>query len=281
MQVRLAFGLEQGGVRHRLAHLRELTGNEELLMAELADHLPPAACTTTLLAAVTERIGSVQSPSYDQCAALSVGDRERLLLAVCTMAAGTRIDLVADCPCCAARLEIALPLRDMLDRETAESEADRALLVSTSDGDWRVETRLPNGADQERCATTALADPHRAAHDLVAGCVRRLVDPEGRPVAAIDLPAAFEPILSMEFEKADDMADLSAAMVCPDCGTAFDAAIDGLGLLRAALGQAHGILGDVYRMARRYHWSEREILALTRIRRKRYLALADEMEARP
>jgi hypothetical protein len=34
-------------------------------------------------------------------------------------------------------------------------------------------------------------------------------------------------------------------------------------------------------MARRYHWSEREILTLTRTRRKRYLALADEMEALP
>ncbi|MGB3866312.1 MAG: hypothetical protein WBA29_11875 [Xanthobacteraceae bacterium] len=277
----MAFGLEEGGVRHRLAYLRELTGNEELLMAELADHLSPAACTTALLAAMTERIGSVQSPGYDQCAALSVGDRERLLLGVCTMAAGTRIDLVADCPCCAARLEIALPLREMLDRETAESEADRALLISASDGDWRVETRLPNGADQERCATTAFADPHRAARDLVAGCVRRLIDPKGRPVAAIDLPAAFEPILSAEFEKADEMADPSAAMVCPDCGTAFDAAIDGMRILRTAFGRSHGIFRDVYRMAQRYHWSEREILALTRTRRKRYLALADEMEARP
>lgn len=281
MQVRLAFGLEKDGIRHRLAHLRELTGNEELLMAELADHLTPAACTTTLLAAMTERIGSVRSPSYDQCAALPVGDRERLLLAICTMVAGSQIDLVADCPSCAAELEISLPLREMLDSENAGSEADRTILISESEGDWRVEMRLPNGADQERCAATALTDPSRAARDLVVGCVLRLIDPEGKPVAVTDLPTAFESILSAEFEQADEMADLSATMTCPDCGAAFDAAVDGLGTLRAALGQSHGILGDVYRMARRYHWSEREILTLPRTRRKRYLALADEMETLP
>jgi hypothetical protein len=281
MQVRLAFGLEEDGTRHRLARLRELTGNEELLMAELADHLTPAACTTTLLVAMTERIGSVQSPSYDQCAALPVGDRERLLLAICTMVAGSQIDLVANCPSCATELEIGLPLREMLDAENAGSGADRTILISESEGDWRVEMRLPNGADQERCAATAFVDPNRAARDLVVGCIFRLIDPEGRSVAAMDLPPAFESILSAEFERADEMADLSAAMACPDCGTVFDAAVDGLGILRAALGRSHGILGDVYRMARRYHWSEREILTLTRTRRKRYLALADEMEALP
>ncbi|MGO4837997.1 hypothetical protein AB4144_37705, partial [Rhizobiaceae sp. 2RAB30] len=83
-------------------------------MCDSLARLTPAECTTALLAAVTRRIGAVEPVTPEVVAELVIGDRERLLLALCNMTFGPELDLVATCPNegCGAMSEIPVQLAD-------------------------------------------------------------------------------------------------------------------------------------------------------------------------
>lgn len=52
--------------------------------------------------------------------------------------------------------------------------------------------------------------------------------------------------------------------------------IDATTILRSALADGRSILSDVHRLARAYHWPERDILGLGIARRRDYLAMIEE-----
>ncbi len=278
--VLLSHGLRTAGACGFDAELRGLTGHEETLICDSPARLTPAECTTALLAAVTRRIGAVEPVTPEVVAELVIGDRERLLLALCNMTFGPELDLVATCPNegCGAMSEIPVQLADIvMAHQNTGSVTEHEIRPLAPEGQWRIRFRLPAGRDQENAAR--ISDPAVATRAFVTGCVLEIVDPAGAAVSSAELPAAFEPLLSDAFQRLDPAAESSTEIVCPGCGAESHALLDGFMILHAGLARSSGIFGDVYRMARSYHWSEAEILALPRARRKRYLEVAAEMEA--
>ena len=66
----------------------------------------------------------------------------------------------------------------------------------------------------------------------------------------------------------------SAAQICPACGHAWSATLDIVAYLWDELDDwAQDLLAEVHVPARHYAWSERDILALTPVRRRFYLDL--------
>ena len=59
---------------------------------------------------------------------------------------------------------------------------------------------------------------------------------------------------------------------CPACGAANRVRVD---LFRHGRLDSHGLLQEVHSLAISYHWSESEILSLSRERRQAYLGLID------
>ncbi|BCH34316.1 hypothetical protein MesoLjLc_62460 [Mesorhizobium sp. L-8-10] len=276
----LSHGLRAAGVRAFDAELRGLTGHEEALISECPGRLTPAECTTALLAAVTTRIGPVGQVTPEMVAELVIGDRERLLLNLCRLTFGPQLDLVATCPRegCGAVAEVPVSLDDIVaGRPDASRDIEQEIRLVAPAGQWRVRFRLPSGRDQERAAR--LHDRAAAARALVVDCVLEIADPSGTPVSPADLPAAFEIPLSDAFHHLDPSAETTTGIACPSCGVEIQAMLDGFTILHSSLARSSGIFGDVFRMARSYHWSEAEILALPRERRMRYLEVAAEMEA--
>ena len=80
--------------------------------------------------------------------------------------------------------------------------------------------------------------------------------------------------LAAVFAKLDPEAETELRAPCPACGTEVTALLDAESFLAGEFARTDGIFGEVDRLARTYHWSEAEILALTVARRRRYLALA-------
>ena len=80
--------------------------------------------------------------------------------------------------------------------------------------------------------------------------------------------------LSRHMEALDPGAGVSFALVCPQCGTCWDAQLDVGELvwqkLRAA---AERLLLDVDALARAYGWTEPEVLRLSPVRRAAYLQM--------
>ena len=105
------------GIRHDTGKIRELTGADEMLIVDRLYTFTPAEVATTVIAASTTRIGALRPPSLDDVRALTVGDRERLLLAIYRLNIGARIEAVARCAGarCGTVLEFDLAVEDLLD----------------------------------------------------------------------------------------------------------------------------------------------------------------------
>jgi len=296
--VSLAQGVWRGGVQHREAEVRALTGADEILAAGLAATATPAERATALIAATTRRIGEVRAPAREDARALSTGDRERLLLALYGLSFGPRIDVSARCAeaGCAAVLEMELAVEDLLDplppararrsmrdRPAGTTRAAyeevpiagplREITIAASPGPWRVQCRLPNGGDQEEAARLVSASARAAGDRILERCIARVSDANDRAVEpGLVLPVLRAP-LAEALRRLDPQADTRLRFECPACGAESTAVFDAIRFVAPELGRADGIFVEVDRLARTYHWSEAEILALPVARRRRYLAL--------
>ena len=76
--------------------------------------------------------------------------------------------------------------------------------------------------------------------------------------------------IDQALEDVSPEAVTETTMVCPSCGEPTRAQLD---VTAMPLSSADVLYQEVHRIASVYHWSEHEILSLTRHRRQRYLAL--------
>ena len=91
------------------------------------------------------------------------------------------------------------------------------------------------------------------------------LDPADKPAAAEALQV-FDPLSCFELD-----------VSCPTCAVQADIPVDLEAVLLSALARAQTrLIVQVDRLARRYGWSEAEILAVPDWRRRRYLALEDQ-----
>ncbi|QIG49837.1 hypothetical protein G5V57_20205 [Nordella sp. HKS 07] len=270
-QVELLHGLGGADRMDRLAELREPTGEDQALLAEM-DRALPARSTSALIANLLLRLGNAR-PTPDQLAKLTLGDRERLLLAVCSHLLGAQADLAVTCPACRALVEVPIRFSDLISARPARA-AIRCSLVA-GDGEWSAELTPPTGMDLDR----AMKAGSEAARRLLESGLMALFDARGQAVSRDALPQECEAELAEKLLALDPLAECRIGVECPHCTQHFDTLLDGFALLRTAFGGAEALYGDVYRMARAYHWSEADILALPLAKRARYLAIAMAAEA--
>jgi hypothetical protein len=266
--VELQNGLQSGGKVQVLADLREPNGQDEVLFAEF-EHMSSGNRVTALLAELVLRIGDCQRPSRKQISQLSVGDRERLLFATAARLLGNRFDLVTSCEACSTIVEVAVRLDHLI--ALRPDVSGKEFTLSSHVGPWSVLCKPLTGEDIENAMRQEQAAPRSL---LLAGVVE-LRDPEGRKVAPDLLPAECETALETILAEMDPAAECRAAITCPSCGAETQSLIDGFTILRSAFGSQQQLYQDVYCMARSYHWSEADILALPLLRRRRYLAVAE------
>jgi hypothetical protein len=287
MPVELIIGLDHGLWRddgpQREASVRALNGADEARVAELASGATPAECATALIAAATTRIGRIAPIAPDDARALTIGDRERLLLALHRLSFG-RIEARAQCrqPDCGDTLEIGAAIDDLL-APPAEAPArpENTINVEVGRHTWTAAFRLPNGGDQEQAARLAATDARRAADAILRRCVLGVTDERGQAVAPDKALDALHAPLAEAFARLDPQAETRLRLVCPACGASTEALLDAASYVLAQLTRPSGIFAEVDRIARAYHWAERDILALPLARRRRYLALIAHAEGVP
>ncbi|MFO0992800.1 MAG: hypothetical protein U1E67_12815 [Hyphomicrobiales bacterium] len=272
-KVELSHGLLTAGQRHTLAELRDATGHDEAMLADLGRHATPAERVSAILAALVLRIGEIGSPTMQQVLELTAGDRERLLLALCERLLGPEIDLVARCPSCGEVAELSVRFAEIMAGHPATRvSADVNVDLDAAGETWVACLRPPTGADLEYAARNR----PRGARQLITSCVVELTDPSARHVIPSALPAACESQAADALLALDPAAETRIEAECPSCGQPIDALLDGYALLQNGIGGSQRVYDDVLRMARTYHWSEAEILSLPLRRRRHYLAIAAE-----
>jgi hypothetical protein len=203
----------------------------------------------------------------DALATLPVGDRDRRLLALREAVFGPRLWGLVRCASCGEQLELELGVREVL---TPPPLAEAPLVLSGEDHE--VLLRLPDSRDLLACAE---AEPGEAASVLLRRCVvwARLND---QPVTADALPPALVEAAGRLLGEADPQVDLRFAMTCIVCGHAWQAPFDAAAYLWAEIASwAERMLREVHALASAYGWTEHDILALSPLRRERYLRMLE------
>ena len=78
-------------------------------------------------------------------------------------------------------------------------------------------------------------------------------------------------------EEAAPQVDLTLEAHCPECARAFAVPFDLLGFFLGECKTSRALLyREVHYLAYHYHWSEQDILALPREKRRTYIALLAE-----
>ncbi|MUL63101.1 hypothetical protein BOO86_01380 [Mycobacterium sp. CBMA 234] len=190
-----------------------------------------------------------------ELAAMSVERRDAQLLGWRTALFGDRLPGYSCCPQCGCGVDVALSI-------DAEDAPDGPVTIDVAGR--TVTARMPTTLDLVAVAGCA------SIEESSAGLVTRCIE-DGTQEIDTELARAVE----AEWER---RARLSAGVVllaCPDCYHHWSLGIDIAEFLWREL-EIHAIrlVGEVDLLARRYGWSEPEILALSTARRRLYLGLA-------
>jgi hypothetical protein len=274
MWVTLPHGLWIDGKAQDRLDLRAVGVDDEVFLVQTGG-MAPARRANALLARCIGPLGAGAPGPAAIVRSLVAGDREAVLLHLRRMTLGDEFSGVFRCTRtgCEEPLELDLKASDMLLPPYPHAAGRYARSVAHDGLTFEVHFRLPTAGDQQDAVELALADPEAAARRVLECCVEgvacdgRAVDPSTLARPVIDQVAA-------AMEELDPQALIEFDLTCPACAATFSALFDaGDFLLRELDRRAEHVLREVHTLALCYHWSEAEILAMPRARRRRYLEL--------
>ena len=249
-------------VSGRMVAMLPPSGQEDLLLVE-------AGSDAALSLALADRLmGAVDGEPFDWNHAC-VPDLDTFVVRLRQAMLGDRIRADLACPAvgCGRRIDIDFSAEQYLmhHAESVQSVPDAGCVLADEPG-WfdshlpeRVRFRLPTVADQ--LAVAGLPDADEA---LAKRCIQPVDGSDGQRATIESAMALLAPTLSDELQG-----------TCPECGVVVPVFFDARWFCLRELRQtAQFIYQDVDVLARRYHWSETEILALPRTRRAAYADLA-------
>jgi hypothetical protein len=274
--VQLPVGFSKDGICVREVQLRPLNGEDEAFLLEAQETLSAAARVTALLSRCIVRLGGDEAVSLEAIRSLTVGDREALLLHLRSITFGDRMPCALTCPSEACRERMALELF-----------ASKLLLVPYAcPHDWQdasfeidgkqyqVRMRVPNGLDQELLAEWARTRVTEAEDLLLRRCVQSVFAESETPLPVEEMSAELTEKIASQMAAWDPQAEILLSLQCPTCGHLFTAELDsGAFFYQELRGHIPYLYREVHQMARSYHWSEAEILAMTPKKRSLYLNL--------
>lgn len=201
----------------------------------------------------------------DDLAAISIGQRDGMLLDLHDQLFGSRIECRTDCAGCGTPIEATFD-----SSEIRFPSCPSTTFTATLD-DTIIEARLPDSRDLG--AIEGMNDVDEAWRTLAERCVISARS-AGKDVPIGDIPHEMIEALDASAAETDPQADIVIGLACPDCGAKAQLPFDIVRQIWARLDHwARAMLAAVDVLAARYGWSEAEILALGPARRQRYLDL--------
>jgi hypothetical protein len=197
-----------------------------------------------------------------------LGHRDAWLLDLHRTMFGAELATTTRCPHCHERLDVAFRAEDV--GLTPPDLGDAAGTFRLTALGYEVDYRLPTSEDL-LAATAQGADPEAVAARLLDRCVlsaRR----RGKPVAAADLPEPLVADLAAGIQARDPGVEIRVALSCKDCGYGWEIDFDPVLHVTAELDDwAQRLLAEVHVLAGAYRWAERDIVAMSPLRRQIYL----------
>lgn len=204
----------------------------------------------------------------EELPALSIGRRDRCLLAVREATFGIELASFTRCIACQEQLEFTCPTTDIIIIPDVESGGQTYQM--SIDG-YELAFRVPNSLD---LAAVAHCGNAIVAHQLlIERCVLR-VSLHAVDITPADLPEAVTRALVEQMAEHDPQADVQIDLNCPACGHCWSQLFDINAFIWVEIAAcAKRLLREAHTLARAYGWREADILALSAARRAFYLEM--------
>jgi hypothetical protein len=240
--------------------MKALSSQELLAVWEQSDSQRPTRRGLALLAAAEP-----ETP-IETLASLSIGERDRRLLALREWAFGSRLASRTTCPQCSEEVELDLAVSDI----RSQSPQRQAPLTLQAEG-YEITFRLINSADLE-LLREGMELP-QATRMLIERCVLKVIH-NGMPSCPNDIPEHILDRLDKQLEEADADANIQLHLRCPACGHGWAELFDVVQFFwREIQVWALRLFQDIHTLASAYGWREADILAMSPLRRRLYLGM--------
>jgi Family of unknown function (DUF6760)/T4 bacteriophage base plate protein len=280
----------EDGTLHQEVQLSALTGREEELLAQ-RDNTQSASLVTTILSQTIKRLGTIAPVSETITGKLLVADRQFLLLKLRELTFGDKVEATLTCPWpdCGKKVDMNFSTHDIPVKESKEKAPYYSMKLS-QEAAFKIESgelvrevmfRLIDGSDQEVVSPLLRRNEAEALSLLLKRCILRIGDIQN---PGDELLSRLSPLARMEIEKEIAIraphVEMNMEASCPECKREFDVPFDihnfFFGRMRTSLDLLYR---EIHYLAYHYHWSENEILDMTRDKRHKYIeVLADEIE---
>jgi hypothetical protein len=174
-------------------------------------------------------------------------------------------------------MDLDLSVSDLLLPPYPYADTIHETVVEGEGQDYLIRFRLPRGADQEAVAGMALDDVEAAANILMQRCVEQVTvkGNGGQPLQR--MPAVVVQKLPGVMSELDPQAEIRLSLTCPACGVPSDVVLDTANYLFDEIAaKRDDLYREVHFLAFHYHWSEADILGLTKQKRRHYIGLLAE-----
>lgn len=254
--VSLPYGLWQAGQRYSTVAVRPISGHDEILVEEALAAGGSVARAGTLLigrcATLATKEGAQTPLGSEAARSLTLGDREILFRALYTTTVSPKFAAGLPCPAgCGETIEFDLDLSTVPEICPEPGPVHHLEIMGR-----QAACRLLTGADLERAAGT---------DDPVSSLRHACTGDDALP----------SDVLAQELTRLDPNAETVIDLTCAACGHETQVYLDGFELIRHALATDGGIVRQVHTLASVYGWREQDILAIPRVRRRRYCAMAN------
>jgi hypothetical protein len=241
--------------------MRAFSGQDLIELWERSEELRPEARPAGMLAYAYPELQS------DELDALSIGERDRLLLRLRQSLFGPVLQIYTTCPSCGQEVEFRAGTPDLISTPSAPA-AELTLSIAGFDLRYRV----PNSADG--VALTASNSLDDARSELLRRCLLS-ISRDGKQTGLESLPASVVEALEETMDAADPLADVRFDLSCPECGHVWAASFDPASFLSTEIAAyTRRLFREVHALARYYGWQEADILRMSPQRRATYLEMA-------
>jgi len=236
--------------------MQGLDGTDVLRLYERGHALGPVEKGLLLL----ERAWPQAEPGHR--AALPLGERDRLLLALRASTFGSEAPVRAACPGCGSELEAGFDLRRLLEAVPGGDDPFAGGTFRHANRDFRY--RPPGSAD----LLAAMAAGADGGLRLLARCIEN--DGDDAPYDEAGVRRAFAAAVA----DADPLVEVELELACAGCGHSWSEIFDVVAYFwREIEAHARRLFLEIHALASAYGWSEEQILALSPARRRVYLGM--------
>jgi hypothetical protein len=223
-------------------------------------------CSTVERALVLLNAACPES-TLEDLARLSIGRRDRLLMAMRERTFGSRMLSRASCRQCGEWMELSFDLSQI----RVEQEALTADVLSLQVEDYEIDFRLPNSKDL--MSVLGCRDVETGRRLLFARSIVRAAQ-GGEERGGEELPEQVRQAVAKKMAEADPQAEVQLKLLCPSCGHRWLMTFDIVSYFWVELNAwAYAVLREVHTLAAAYGWREQDVLAMSAGRRQVYLEM--------